>query len=82
MFLCSTRDGEDLDSQGDGSSQPDTISIASRTTQNTLDSDKVSCERHCPFQSMYIQSMSLASKDKYQVLGVVSGFMAGQRLRG
>ncbi|XP_023388714.1 triple functional domain protein-like [Pteropus vampyrus] len=34
------RDGEDLDSQGDGSSQPDTISIASRTSQNTLDSDK------------------------------------------
>uniref|UniRef100_A0A8C4W6U6 non-specific serine/threonine protein kinase n=1 Tax=Gopherus evgoodei TaxID=1825980 RepID=A0A8C4W6U6_9SAUR len=40
------RDGEDLDSQGDGSSQPDTISIASRTSQNTLDSDKLSggCE--------------------------------------
>uniref|UniRef100_A0A673T0I4 Trio Rho guanine nucleotide exchange factor n=1 Tax=Suricata suricatta TaxID=37032 RepID=A0A673T0I4_SURSU len=38
---CSFRDGEDLDSQGDGSSQPDTISIASRTSQNTLDSDKV-----------------------------------------
>uniref|UniRef100_A0A4W5MIA2 Trio Rho guanine nucleotide exchange factor a n=1 Tax=Hucho hucho TaxID=62062 RepID=A0A4W5MIA2_9TELE len=39
-------DGEDLDSQGDGSSQPDTISIASRTSQNTLDSDKLSggCE--------------------------------------
>uniref|UniRef100_A0A672R2Y8 non-specific serine/threonine protein kinase n=1 Tax=Sinocyclocheilus grahami TaxID=75366 RepID=A0A672R2Y8_SINGR len=35
------RDGEDLDSQGDGSSQPDTISLASRTSQNTLDSDKV-----------------------------------------
>lgn len=29
-----------MDSQGDGS-QPDTISIASRTSQNTLDSDKV-----------------------------------------
>ncbi|KAL6457019.1 hypothetical protein MHYP_G00339820 [Metynnis hypsauchen] len=28
------RDGEDLDSQGDGSSQPDTISLASRTSQN------------------------------------------------
>ncbi|XP_053570468.1 triple functional domain protein isoform X2 [Bombina bombina] len=40
------RDGDDLDSQGDGSSQPDTISIASRTSQNTLDSDKLSggCE--------------------------------------
>ncbi|KAM4697403.1 kalirin isoform 2-T2 [Rhinophrynus dorsalis] len=37
----SKRDGlEDADSQGDGSSQPDTISIASRTSQNTVDSDK------------------------------------------
>uniref|UniRef100_A0A1A7XJ47 Rho guanine nucleotide exchange factor 25 n=1 Tax=Iconisemion striatum TaxID=60296 RepID=A0A1A7XJ47_9TELE len=38
--------GEDGDSQGDGSSQPDAISIASRTSQNTLDSDKLSggCE--------------------------------------
>ncbi|XP_073703801.1 triple functional domain protein [Garra rufa] len=36
------RDAEDLDSQGDASSQPDTISIASRTSQNTLDSDKLS----------------------------------------
>uniref|UniRef100_A0A7M4FDF5 non-specific serine/threonine protein kinase n=1 Tax=Crocodylus porosus TaxID=8502 RepID=A0A7M4FDF5_CROPO len=44
--LCFCRDGEDLDSQGEGSSQPDTISIASRTSQNTLDSDKLSggCE--------------------------------------
>lgn len=42
-FLSSScRDGvEDGDSQGDGSSQPDTISIASRTSQNTVDSDKV-----------------------------------------
>lgn len=39
MSAC--RDGEELDSQGDASSQPDTISIASRTSQNTLDSDKV-----------------------------------------
>lgn len=39
MYAC--RDGEELDSQGDASSQPDTISIASRTSQNTLDSDKV-----------------------------------------
>ncbi|TNN79748.1 Triple functional domain protein [Liparis tanakae] len=40
------RDGEELDSQADASSQPDTISIASRTSQNTLDSDKLSggCE--------------------------------------
>ena len=36
---------EDVDSQGDGSSQPDTISIASRTSQNTADSDKVG---QCP----------------------------------
>ncbi|TRY92866.1 hypothetical protein DNTS_031812, partial [Danionella cerebrum] len=36
------RDGEELDSQCDASSQPDTISIASRTSQNTLDSDKLS----------------------------------------
>ncbi|XP_062258384.1 kalirin isoform X2 [Platichthys flesus] len=38
--------GEDGDSQGDGSSQQDTISIASRTSQNTVDSDKLSggCE--------------------------------------
>ncbi|KAF7215187.1 transcript variant X1 [Nothobranchius furzeri] len=38
--------GEDGDSQGDGSSQPDAISIASRTSQNTTDSDKLSggCE--------------------------------------
>nr|XP_034985161.1 kalirin isoform X7 [Zootoca vivipara] len=42
----SKREGEDADSQGDGSSQPDTISIASRTSQNTVDSDKLSggCE--------------------------------------
>ncbi|XP_023816065.1 triple functional domain protein isoform X5 [Oryzias latipes] len=40
------RDREDLDSQGESSSQPDTISLASRTSQNTLDSDKLSggCE--------------------------------------
>ncbi|XP_072316957.1 triple functional domain protein isoform X1 [Eucyclogobius newberryi] len=44
--LKGRRDGEELDSQGDASSQPDTISIASRTSQNTLDSDKLSggCE--------------------------------------
>lgn len=40
--VCLCREGgEDGDSQGDGSSQPDTISIASRTSQNTVDSDKV-----------------------------------------
>lgn len=42
VFVCPCREiGEDADSQGDGSSQPDTISIASRTSQNTADSDKV-----------------------------------------
>lgn len=42
LIVCAPiRDGEDLDSQGEGSSQPDTISLASRTSQNTLDSDKV-----------------------------------------
>lgn len=41
-IMLNNRDGEDLDSQGDASSQPDTISLASRTSQNTLDSDKVS----------------------------------------
>lgn len=40
-IMSACRDGEELDSQGDASSQPDTISIASRTSQNTLDSDKV-----------------------------------------
>ncbi|XP_061642801.1 kalirin-like isoform X2 [Phyllopteryx taeniolatus] len=37
---------EDADSLGDASSQPDTVSIASRTSQNTADSDKLSggCE--------------------------------------
>lgn len=40
-MMPACRDGEELDSQGDASSQPDTISIASRTSQNTLDSDKV-----------------------------------------
>ena len=46
FFSSSCRDGvEDVDSQGDGSSQPDTISIASRTSQNTVDSDKVG---QCP----------------------------------
>lgn len=42
LIVCLCREGgEDGDSQGDGSSQPDTISIASRTSQNTVDSDKV-----------------------------------------
>lgn len=42
VFIWSFRETtEDADSQGDASSQPDTISIASRTSQNTVDSDKV-----------------------------------------
>lgn len=36
---------EDADSLGDASSQPDTVSIASRTSQNTADSDKVTHRR-------------------------------------
>lgn len=50
LFLSSScRDGvEDVDSQGDGSSQPDTISIASRTSQNTVDSDKVGQSPNLP----------------------------------
>lgn len=39
---------EDADSQGDASSQPDTISIASRTSQNTVDSDKVKAKLSSP----------------------------------
>lgn len=47
LIVCApARDGEDLDSQGEGSSQPDTISLASRTSQNTLDSDKVRTHTH------------------------------------
>lgn len=45
-IMSACRDGEELDSQGDASSQPDTISIASRTSQNTLDSDKVGKRAH------------------------------------
>ena len=48
LILCASVSnvGEDLDSQGEGSSQPDTISLASRTSQNTLDSDKVRTHTH------------------------------------
>lgn len=43
-FVLFNRDtSEDADSLGDASSQPDTVSIASRTSQNTADSDKVQC---------------------------------------
>lgn len=57
LIMCvRIRDGEDLDSQGEGSSQPDTISLASRTSQNTLDSDKV---------SSHTRAHSL--KDKYDI---------------
>ncbi|XP_067266679.1 kalirin isoform X3 [Chanodichthys erythropterus] len=52
--------GEDADSQGDGSSQPDTISIASRTSQNTMDSDKLSggCELTVVLQDFVASSTS------------------------
>nr|XP_009302725.2 kalirin isoform X2 [Danio rerio] len=52
--------GEDADSQGDGSSQPDTISIASRTSQNTVDSDKLSggCELTVVLQDFTASSSS------------------------
>lgn len=63
FIIC--RDGEDLDSQGDGSSQPDTISLASRTSQNTLDSDKV---REQPF---YITYTTISSILMCSVLGTV-----------
>lgn len=42
VYASPPRDtNEDADSLGDASSQPDTVSIASRTSQNTADSDKV-----------------------------------------
>lgn len=41
FFLLLRETSEDADSLGDASSQPDTVSIASRTSQNTADSDKV-----------------------------------------
>lgn len=60
VFVCFRETSEDADSLGDASSQPDTVSIASRTSQNTADSDKVThthtqshahsqtrCERVC-----------------------------------
>uniref|UniRef100_A0A672SKY1 Kalirin RhoGEF kinase n=1 Tax=Sinocyclocheilus grahami TaxID=75366 RepID=A0A672SKY1_SINGR len=52
--------GEDADSQGDGSSQQDTISIASRTSQNTVDSDKLSggCELTVVLQDFVASSAS------------------------
>lgn len=43
LFESCRETSEDADSLGDASSQPDTVSIASRTSQNTADSDKVSC---------------------------------------
>uniref|UniRef100_A0A8C1QHJ2 Uncharacterized protein n=1 Tax=Cyprinus carpio TaxID=7962 RepID=A0A8C1QHJ2_CYPCA len=50
---------EDADSQGDASSQPDTISIASRTSQNTVDSDKLSggCEQTVVLQDFVAGSV-------------------------
>lgn len=67
QFVCFFRDGEDLDSQGDGSSQPDTISIASRTSQNTLDSDKVSCNQHFLWRGGGVVIASLGSDKKQPV---------------
>lgn len=59
VCVCLCREiGEDADSQGDGSSQPDTISIASRTSQNTADSDKVETQH----VSVLIVSYSLRSE--------------------
>lgn len=63
VCVCLCREiGEDADSQGDGSSQPDTISIASRTSQNTADSDKVETQ-HVSFslQSTVCTSWETAS---------------------
>lgn len=42
--VVSRETSEDADSLGDASSQPDTVSIASRTSQNTADSDKVNTQ--------------------------------------
>lgn len=58
-------DREDLDSQGEGSSQPDTISLASRTSQNTLDSDKVI---HTRILKMSDPSISLTSDDFFSLV--------------
>lgn len=65
MIVCApARDGEDLDSQGEGSSQPDTISLASRTSQNTLDSDKV--RTHTQSSEMMPRPSAIMSfKNKY-----------------
>lgn len=45
LCLSLRETSEDADSLGDASSQPDTVSIASRTSQNTADSDKVTHTR-------------------------------------
>lgn len=58
MSPSASRDGEELDSQGDASSQPDTISIASRTSQNTLDSDKVGKQHAISSYAQFIYSWS------------------------
>lgn len=65
LIVCApARDGEDLDSQGEGSSQPDTISLASRTSQNTLDSDKV--RTHTQSSEMMPRPSAIMSfKNKY-----------------
>uniref|UniRef100_A0A672T374 Kalirin-like n=1 Tax=Sinocyclocheilus grahami TaxID=75366 RepID=A0A672T374_SINGR len=61
---------EDADSQGDASSQPDTISIASRTSQNTVDSDKLSggCEQTVVLQDFVSGSVGELSVQSGQTV--------------
>ncbi|XP_043097690.1 kalirin RhoGEF kinase b isoform X2 [Puntigrus tetrazona] len=61
---------EDADSQGDASSQPDTISIASRTSQNTVDSDKLSggCEQTVVLQDFVAGSLGELSVQSGQTV--------------
>ncbi|KAI7807748.1 kalirin RhoGEF kinase b isoform X1 [Triplophysa rosa] len=61
---------EDADSQGDASSQPDTISIASRTSQNTVDSDKLSggCEQTVVLQDFVAGSVGELSVQSGQTV--------------
>ncbi|XP_066520975.1 kalirin RhoGEF kinase b isoform X3 [Hoplias malabaricus] len=64
---------EDADSQGDASSQPDTISIASRTSQNTVDSDKLSggCEHTLVLQDFVAGCSSELSVQSGQTVEVL-----------
>uniref|UniRef100_A0A6I8PGU4 non-specific serine/threonine protein kinase n=1 Tax=Ornithorhynchus anatinus TaxID=9258 RepID=A0A6I8PGU4_ORNAN len=71
----SRRDGmDDGDGQGEGSSQPDTISLASRTSQNTGDSDKLSggCELTVVLQDFsagHSGELSVQAGQTVEVLG-------------